>query len=271
MIKPLLLAMSLLQQDSAEISVSVIDLGTGKETHINADVVMHAASTMKVPVLMEIYRQAERGKLRLDDAIVVRNRFQSIADTSHYSLSPDDDSELELYKLEGQRVTIRDLARRMIVRSSNLATNILIDLVKAESVRATMAELGGGGMTVMRGVEDIPAFRKGMNNTTTSRGLARAFAAIARCQGFSRSSCDEMIEILSAQEFNEMIPAGLPAGMRVAHKTGSITGIRHDGGIAYPDNGAPFVLVILTRGFSQPADADRIGSEISRAVWTMRR
>lgn len=267
MIKALVLIAALAPQDSAEISVSTIDLATGRETHINADVVMHAASTMKVPVMMEVFRQAERGRLKLDDRIVIRNRFQSIADTSHYSLSPDDDSELELYKLEGKGVTIRDLTRRMIVRSSNLATNILIDVVKAENVRATLAEIDASGMTVMRGVEDIPAFRKGMNNTTTSRGLARALAAIARCQGFSRASCDEMMEILSGQEFNEMIPAGLPPGTRVAHKTGWITGIRHDGGIVFPPGRAPYVIVILTRGFKAPEEADRIGAEISKGVW----
>lgn len=256
------------EQDSAEVSVSLIDLQRNTELHIDGDVVMHAASTMKVPVLLEIFHQAELGQLRLDSLITVRNYFQSIADTSHYTLDPGDDSDSSVYKLDGQRVTVRDLARRMIVRSSNLGTNILIDLVKPERVRETVAQLGAQGMTVLRGVEDMPAFSKGMNNTTTSRALARLLAVIARCEGFRRASCDEMLSILGAQEFNGMIPAGLPPGTRVAHKTGSITRVQHDGAIVLPPDRRPYVLVVLTRGIADGAVAERLGADISRIVWT---
>ena len=127
---------------------------------------------------------------------------------------------------------------------------------------------GVRGMDVQRGVEDTPAFRRGMNNTTTAAGLAGTFEMILDCRGLRKSSCNEMLSILSSQEFNEMIPAGLPPATRVAHKTGSITGIRHDGGIVFRPNGRPYILVILTRGFEKPAEADRFGADISRLIWT---
>src|SRR5690606_27783726 len=128
----------------------------------------------------------------------------------------------------------RELARLMIVRSSNLATNLLIERVSPADIARTLVRIGGEGMQVRRGVEDGPAYRQGLNNTTTAQGFARVLEAIARCSVTSRAACDAMAEILAAQEFNEMIPAGLPAGTRVAHKTGWITEIQHDGGIVYP-------------------------------------
>ncbi len=254
--------------DSATVAVSIIDLANGRELHINGDSVMHAASTMKVPVLLELYRRAEQEPgFSLDKRIAVSNMFKSIADTSHYSLDAGDDSDSSVYKLVGDSASLRYLARRMIVRSSNLATNILIDVLTPEAIRATVARAGATGMNVLRGVEDGPAYRKGMNNTTTSFGLARTLAAIARCTVTSRAACQEMIAILADQEFNEMIPAGLPAGTKVAHKTGWITRVQHDGAIVFPAGRAPYVLVVLTKGISDTSVAAKLGADISRVVW----
>ena len=259
------------QLDSGEVAVSFIDLGNNKELHINGDAAFHAASTMKVPVLLEAFRRHDEDPLfALDDMIVVNNRFKSIAEDSYYSLNASDDSDSAAYNLVGQRAPIRDLVRRMITRSSNLATNVVIDLLSAEEVRKTVARVGGEGMNVLRGVEDGPAFRKGMNNTTTSRGFAKVLEAIGRCKIVTRTSCDAMIEILSAQEFNEMIPAGLPPGTKVAHKTGWITRVQHDGGIVYPQTGAPYVLVVLTKGISDTKVVDRFAADISRIVFERR-
>ncbi|HEX7089606.1 MAG TPA: serine hydrolase [Longimicrobiales bacterium] len=251
----------------AEVAVALVDLGTGERLGIADTVVMHAASTMKVPVLLELVRQAETGRFSLDARVPVVNEFTSIADGSTYSLSPEDDSETALYGRVGERVSLRELARLMIVRSSNLATNNLIAHVTADSIARTLARLDAAGMRVLRGVEDGPAYRRGMNNTTTAAAFARVLEAIARCEVVSRRGCEEIVEVLAAQEFNEMIPAGLPAGTRVAHKTGWITGIHHDGGIIYPPGRAPYVLVVLTRGFQQQEASARVGAEISRMVW----
>jgi beta-lactamase class A len=254
--------------EPGDYGIVVIDIETGRTFGVNESLVVHAASTMKVPVLLELYRSAAAGEVRLDGDVAVRNRFRSIADTAHYySLDPADDSEQPLYERVGGTAAFRDLARRMIVRSSNLATNILIDTLGAERVQAVTDRVGGAGMRVLRGVEDGPAFRAGMNNTTTARGFANVLASIVRCDVLPRSHCDEVIEILAAQEFNEMIPAGLPAGIRVAHKTGWITGIQHDGGIIMPLNSPPFVLVVLSRGQTDRAAVQRVAADISRLTW----
>ena len=254
--------------ETGEYGVAVIDLETGRTGGVNERVVMHAASTMKVPVLLELYRRAGGGGLRLDDTLPVTATFRSIADTSHYTLSVDDDSEHTLYERIGGAVSFRELARLMTVRSSNLATNILIDTLVATSIQETTNRVGAHGMRVLRGVEDIPAYNAGMNNNTTALGLARVLASVARCDVLPRAECDEVVDVLAAQEFNDMIPAGLPQGTRVAHKTGFITGIRHDGAIIIPDDSPPYVLVVLTRG-ADTANVRTVAADIARLSWEM--
>jgi beta-lactamase class A len=254
--------------DSGTVGLAFIDLATNQRIGSNDQVSMHAASTMKVPVLIELFRQAETARLSLDDSILVENEFTSIADQSRYTLSMTDDSDSTLYGRVGRMASIRELARLMIVRSSNLATNILIERTRPDSINALLAKHGAGGMHVLRGVEDTPAFRRGLNNTTTADGLARTLELIARCTVNSRRACAEMIDILADQEFNDMIPAGLPAGIRVAHKTGWITGIQHDGAIVYPPGRPPFILVVLTRGVGTQETAAKIGADLARIVWT---
>jgi len=250
-----------------EVAVVVLDLEDGGGLAVDGDVEMHAASTMKVPVLLELFRQAGSGHLRLDDSLVVKTEFRSLADGSLYALSAADDSDPELYDRVGSRVTLRELARRMTVRSSNLATNLLIERITADSVMRTLDRLGASGMRVLRGVEDGPAYRRGLNNTTTAAGYARVLESIARCELLGPSACGEVVEILAAQEFRRQIPAGVPSGVRVANKTGWITGIHHDGAIIYPPGRAPYVLVVLTRGIRDREVSERVAADISRLVW----
>lgn len=252
--------------DADVVGVYFYDLDTGDSLLLNADARMHAASTMKVPVMIQLFRDAEAGA-RLDDSVVVTNTFHSIVDDSPYQLSASDDSDTLLYGRVGQHETVRALIERMITMSSNLATNILIEFGEAQRVQQTMRELGADSIAVLRGVEDMKAYEAGLSNTTTARDLGVIFKAIAQDSAASPASCDSMIAILSRQEFNEGIPAGVPEGTRVAHKTGWITGIRHDGGIVYPDHGEPYVLVVLTRGIDDPAVADKLIADISRSVY----
>ena len=255
------------QLDGGLVAVSLIDLADGLELHVDADTTMHAASTMKVPVLLELYRRADEEPGLLDRKILLRNSFRSIADTSHYALDPEDDSDDAVYDRVGDSVTLRYLGRRMIVRSSNLATNALIEYLTPQAIRETVERTGADGMNVRRGVEDIPAYRRGLNNTTTARGLARSLAAIARCTVTSEEACREMLDVLRAQEHNDMIPAGLPPGTPIAHKTGWITGIQHDGAIVFLPNRPPWVLVVLTRGIEDRDAAARTGADIARLAW----
>ena len=243
------------------IAVAYYDLRNGTSLYRNEREVFHAASTMKVPVMLGIFEAVSRGELRLDQPVRVRNEFVSIVDGSKFVLDPKDDSDLELYHSIGRELPLEALVRRMIVRSSNLATNLVIELIGAKRVMALMKQLGANDIQVLRGVEDGKAFQAGMNNTTTAYDLALIFRAIAA------SPSSKAIEILAAQEFNRGIPAGVPKGTGVAHKTGSITGIAHDGGIV----DSSYVLVVLTRGFKKERRAEKVIASISRAVWRARK
>lgn len=253
--------------DTLEVSVALVDLQTGDSLLVNAHERMHAASTMKVPVMLELFRRADAGELSLDGPVAVRNAFRSIADGSAYTLSPDDDSDREIYGRVGQSMTVRELVERMITRSSNLATNLLIDLAEPARIAATLASLGASETVVLRGVEDGPAFRAGMNNTTTAYGLMKTLQGIAAGRAASPRATEEMLAILGRQEFRRMIPAGVPAGVCVANKTGWITGIDHDAAVILPEGRRPYVLVVLTRGFRDREAARRLGAEVSRRSW----
>lgn len=249
------------------IAVAFHDLQTGDTLYLNADASFHAASTMKVPVMIELFRRMDAGALRPDQGILLVNRFGSIVDGSPYSLDPADDSDSSAYGRVGSRVPVRELIDRMITRSSNLATNALIELVRADRANATAHELGARNIRVLRGVEDDKAFRAGMNNTTTARDLAVLLEAIETGRAASRASCDEMRDILLHQEFNDEIPAGLPPGTKVAHKTGWITGVLHDAAIVYPPGRKPYVLVVLTRDIPDEKVARALIADVSRMVY----
>lgn len=248
----------------AEIAVALIDPETGARFSIQGDRVFHAASTMKVPVLIEVYRQAAAGRFSLDDSLRVENDFTSIVDGSAFRIG--DDSDDALYEHLGRSLPIRDLAERMITVSSNLATNLIIERVQADSVQRAMEGMGTRTMRVLRGVEDIKAFERGLNNTATASDLALLLDAIRRNEAVSRAASEAMRDILLEQEFNEMIPAGLPGTARVAHKTGWITGVVHDAAIVYPENAPSYVLVVLTEGFDDHATASEVGAGIARIV-----
>jgi len=259
---------ALVAESGAEtVAVAFRDLETGRELMLNPGVSFHAASTMKVPVMLELYREAEAGELSLDARLPVRNEFKSIADGSTFSVSPEDDSEQTLYKKVGGTETVRELLRLMITESSNLATDILVERVTAERVMRLMRRMGARDIRVLRGVEDGKAFERGMNNTTTARDLLVLLRAVAEGRAVSRAASREMAEVLAAQKFNDGIPAGLPAGTRVAHKTGSITKHEHDAAIVYPAGRKPYVLVVLVRGIGEPPRAHKLIADISRAAY----
>jgi beta-lactamase class A len=258
----------LVKDSSAEtVAVAFHNLTTGEELLLNEHVSFHAASTMKVPVMMEIFHQASQGKFRLDDKLPVRNEFKSIVDGSPFTLDEKSDGDSEAYKLIGTKDTYRDLMHHMITRSSNLATNILIEKIGADNVMTFMKELHANDIKVLRGVEDGKAYEKGLNNTTSAYDLMILLRDIAEKKAISPSACDEMIDILLGQEFNTGIPAGLPQGTKVAHKTGWITKIRHDAAIVYPSKDSPYVLVVLTRGLDDEKKADQLISGISHIIY----
>src|SRR5207244_1539761 len=183
---------------------------------LGANLRFHAASTMKLPVMIQIFRDADAGLLGLDDSLPVHATFASLADGSPFDVDKADDSDSTLYRRAGKLASVRELLELMITRSSNLATNILIERVGAARAQASARTLGAWSIQVLRGVEDGKAYRARLNNTTTARDLGVLLAAIAGRRAASPASCDTMLAILGRQEFNEGIPAGVPPGTRAA-------------------------------------------------------
>jgi beta-lactamase class A len=255
------------QVPGAEVGLAFRRLDGTDSLYIEADTEFHAASTMKVPVMIELFRQIDDHTLSLDKQIPVENHFSSIVDSSAYTLNPGDDSDSAMYKLIGSRVSVRDLMDHMIDRSSNLATNTLIALAGADRTTVTMRSLGATHTHVLRGVEDDKAFERGMNNKISARDLATMLDAIETNRAASAASCTMMRDILLHQEFSAEIPAGLPPGTPVAHKTGWITGHLHDAAIVYPRNAPAYILVVLTRGIPDQNIARALIVDISRDVY----
>jgi beta-lactamase class A len=255
----------LIDASGAEVAVAMRTVDGRDEILIDPDKKFHAASTMKVPVMIELFRQADAGMLKLDEQLPVRNEFHSIVDGSVYQLSVGDDSDAGVYAHAGGTMSLRDLCEAMITVSSNFAANLLIERVGVENVRKTVTRLGADGMIVLRGVEDQKAFDRGMNNETTARALAILMQKIAKGEAVNPRADADMAEILKRQTFHDAIPAGLPPGTAVAHKTGNITKIHHDAAIVYGPR--PYVLVVLVRGIGDQKVSGALIASISREVW----
>ena len=256
---------SIIAKSGAEIAVAMRTLDGRTELLIDADKRFHAASTMKVPVMIELFRQARAGALSLDDQVAVRNEFRSIVDGSPYALSEGDDSDKELYAATGKPMPLRRLCELMITVSSNFAANLLIQRLGVDNIRSTVTRLGADGMQVVRGVEDDKAFQKGLNNTTSARGLLALLEKLAHGAAVDPDADAQMIEMLKRQQFNDAIPAGLPPGTAVAHKTGTIARIHHDAGIVFGPR--PYVLVLLVRGIPDKKTSAGIMADLSRAIF----
>lgn len=235
--------------------------------NINGDTIFHAASTMKTPVMIEVFKKISENKFQLNDSVLLENKFTSIVDGSEFSLSIDDDSGEKFYSALGKNVSIYDLLFEMITVSSNLATNVLIEIVSAKDVMQTLNELGISGVNVLRGVEDLKSFDLGMNNSVTANGLAKMYQLLAERKVVSAEASDKMIEILLRQKFKELIPKHLPADVKVAHKTGSITGVEHDSGIVFLPNGKKYVIVFLSKNLKKVNAGRKLGAKISKIVY----
>lgn len=259
---------SVLDSIEGDVAVAFQNIDDTSQTlRINEHAMFHAASTMKTPVMVELYRQAHEGRFDLDDSIRVTNEFRSIVDGSRYTLTPEDDSYEALYEHLGNQRSIRTLMREMITASSNLATNLLIQTVGADATTQTMRRYGADSIQVRRGVEDIKAYRQGLNNETTAHDLLVLYERIARRNAVSEETSGEMIQILKEQQYDDMIPARLPDSVAVAHKTGWITGLHHDSGIVFVPGGPTYVLVLLSQNLTDEDAAVAAFARISRMIF----
>ena len=250
-----------------DVAVAFLNLSNLSDTIlINVDEKFHAASTMKVPVMIELYKQQSENKLQLQDLVTVMNQFKSIVDGSLYSMDIGDDSDDIIYNKIGTKLTKYDLMYSMVTVSSNLATNILIEEVDAKKVTATMKSLGASTMHVLRGVEDQKAYDLGLSNSTTARDLMTIMEAIALGKAGTTEDCKAMMSILRDQKWNDMIPKYLPENIAVAHKTGSITGVHHDAAIVELPYGNSYILVLLSKNLK---DFDKGTDKLARISETV--
>ncbi len=251
-----------------EFAVAFKNLDTAGETiFINKSTIFHAASTMKTPVMIEVFKQIAVGNISLDDSLIVTNKFRSIVDSSWYELSLADDSESDLYQAIGKSAAVSDLIEYMITKSSNLANNILIEHLGAEFITQTMKDLGAPDMQVLRGVEDLKAYSQGLNNTTNALSLLVIYEKLANGMVVSKEASESMIEVLKRQHYNDVIPALLPDHVVIAHKTGSISHVHHDSGIVFLPDGRKYVLVLLSKDLVDFDDGTRLLQNISKMIY----
>ena len=248
------------------LGISFYDAETTIQWSYNADHYFHAASTMKLAVLLGVFRQIDRGELSLDAPVHIRNRFTSIVNQEPFMLDLGRDADPDVYGHLGRTLTVRELAYWMITKSSNLATNLLVDVVGIPTIQQALDELEIDGVRVLRGVEDQAAFQAGLNNEVTANGLLKMLRLIADGKAYSQKACEEMLNIMLEQQYRSGIPAGLPKAARVAHKTGNISTVHHDAGIVYLEGRKPYVLVILTQ-FTAETGRGTAVAEVSRDIF----
>ena len=247
-------------------AVALQDYQDGFRFAINAERRFHAASTMKVAILLAIGKAIDEERIRPDDTLHVRNRFLSAADGSPFRIDAETDGYAALHRLIGRAAKISDLAEWMIVSSSNLAANLLLDYLTVEYVRKVLRAADVNGLQLRRGVDDTKAFEQNFNNETTAHGLVELFAAL-RGDFLSKTSRDRAINILLQQRFNSMLPALLPGHVSVAHKTGEISTACHDAGIIYLPEREPYILVVLSETTPDANGRREAIAKVSEAVF----
>jgi beta-lactamase class A len=250
------------------IAVALHDAETGFEFHYHADRWFHAASTIKVPILLGVFAAIDRGELLPHSRVHVRNRFLSVVESIPFRVESGRDSNSAVHNAIGKMMRVDELAYHMITTSSNLATNLLLGVIGPESVSETLRELHvDEGIELKRGVEDELAFEKGISNMVTADGLLRILMLLAEGKAFSPALSRRMMDILHGQEFNQGIPARLPKAARVAHKTGEISTVAHDAGVVYLPKRKPYALVVLTEWDPSASGRSRTIAAISHAIY----
>jgi len=249
-----------------ELGIAFFDAQTTIQWSYNGDHYFHAASTMKLAVLLAVFRQVERGELTLEAPVHIRNRFTSIVNQQPFMLDLGRDADPDVYGHLGRTLTVRELAYWMITKSSNLATNLLVEIVGVPVIQRALDEMEIDGVRILRGVEDQAAFEAGLNNEVTANGLLKLLRLIGDGRAYSKRASDEMLNIMLEQQYRSGIPAGLPKAARVAHKTGNISTVHHDAGIVFIEDRKPYVLVILTQ-FPAETGRGKAVADVSRDIY----
>ncbi len=257
-----------LENEEGTFAVAFKDLNNPDNVfYLNADTLFHAASTMKTPVMIEVFKRIEADQFSIYDSITVKNEFTSIVDGSTFEIDIQDDSDDPIEHMVGEKVTLYDLVHAMITYSSNIATNILIEMVGAEETTQTMRDMGAENIHVLRGLYDMKAFDQGLSNRTTARDLAIIFENLAQHKYLTQESNEMMIDILMDQYYLDVIPRNLPDNLIVANKTGSISGVEHDSAIVYLQDGRSYVLIFLSKDLPDDERGREIGASVSEMIY----
>jgi beta-lactamase class A len=235
----------------------------------------YAASTMKLAVLAALHRRADAGEVDLDRPVPVHARFTSVGPAATpFTCRRDHDNDDEVWQRVGGTAPLRWLAERMIVRSSNLAANLVLTHVGLSAVAMAWRSVGARHSVTGRGIEDGAAAAAGITNLVTAADLAALLTALASDTLASPAACAAMRDTLLAQECGEDLAAGLPPGTAIAHKNGWIAGVRHGAGLVLPADAPPYVVVVCATtslAVNRPGDgACRLLAGVAAASWADR-
>jgi beta-lactamase class A len=233
-----------------------------------ADATHYAASTMKVGVLVALHRAAAAGRLDLDAPVPVHNRHQSATPEGEpFGNDPAEDSDTATWALLGGTSTVRALARQMIVRSGNLATNLCLEAVGVPAAQEVWRLAGATHSVTARGIEDASARLAGLDNLVTAADLAALFNALVGGDLLEAAARAEVLALLEANEHRDDLPAGLPAGTRIAHKNGWVNNVRHGAGVVFPADAPPYTVVVCTSTTLPDDAACALVAAVSRTAW----
>lgn len=213
-----------------------------------------AASMIKLPIMVEVMRQAATGTISLDERLPVTSDVQTGGAGILTELQP------------GLNLTIRELVTLMIILSDNTATNLLIDRIGMDSVNTTMATLGLTSTTLRRRMMDFEAASRGLENTTSAGDLALLFSHIYASQIVPYEYGTLMLDILKRQQVRDKLPFYLPEEIEIAHKTGTLPGVEHDGGILYLPH-APYIICVLTDGHAANYEGLQLVALIGKVIY----
>lgn len=258
----------LLENEEGTFAVAFKDLNNpDNQFYMNADTLFHAASTMKITVMIEVFKRVEADQFSIYDSITIKNEFTSIVDGSTFQIDIQEDSDDPIEHMVGEKVSLYDLVHAMITYSSNIATNIIIEMVGAEETTQTMRDMGAKNIQVVRGLYDMKAYDQGLSNRTTARDLAIILENLAHHKYLSEESNEMMIDILTDQFYRDIIPQNLPDDLIIANKTGFITGVRHDSAIVYLPDGRTYVLVFLSKDLPDEDRGREVGATVSEMIY----
>jgi beta-lactamase class A len=236
--------------------VAIVDLTDGHKYLLHAKDLFPQASSIKICILAELYRQAQQGKLKLTDLYTV-NAADLVQDSDIMGgLTPG-----------VTQITLRDLATMMVAVSDNSATNVLIDRVGMENVNTFLAAQGLHETKLLRKMMDLKAAGEGRENVSSPIEMATLLEALYRGQILNQEMTEDFFKVLSTHK-DSWIPRNLPEDLRIANKPGALEGVRNDSGLIFVDK-RPYVLCVMTTYLRREHDGEEAISDISLAAWRM--